>query len=173
MAAADVGTPRAPGKPCARRVSAAPTPGLSGVSRSPSRPTAAPLRRPDHPRARGRSQIRRFFRGVRAAGVGERSAEILETEVCGTLAYGIGTLALGAPAGYKGVFLGVDRRQEDRSLKMVIGMFSRDQAASCPRLCPIPPRATTRQDRVARVAVEAGASMAWDGHPEAHDRGER
>jgi ketosteroid isomerase-like protein len=84
---------------------------------------------PNHPRVSGRSHIRRFFQGLREAGVGELSAETIQIDVSGDLAYCMGTYAFGTPAANKGKFLEVYRRQADGSWKMVADMFSGDQAA--------------------------------------------
>ena len=83
----------------------------------------------NHPRVSGRPQIRQFFHDLRAAGMGELSAETIQLDVSGDLAYCMGTYTFGLPAAHGGKFLEVYRRQADGSWKMVVDMFSSDQAA--------------------------------------------
>jgi ketosteroid isomerase-like protein len=90
----------------------------------------ASLLPPNQPRVWGRPQIRRFFQSLREAGMRELAAEIIQLDVSGDLAYCMGTYAFGMSAATRGQFLEVYRRQADGSWKMVVDMFSSDQAAS-------------------------------------------
>jgi ketosteroid isomerase-like protein len=83
---------------------------------------------PNHPLVSGRSQIRHFFQGLLEAGVGALSAETVQIDVSGDLAYCMGTYAFEKPAYDRGKFLEVYRRQADGSWKMGADMFSSDQA---------------------------------------------
>ena len=85
---------------------------------------------PHHPRVAGRAQICRFLHGLREAGHGELSAELLQVDVSGDLAYCMGTYAFGLLATTKGTFLEVYRRQADGAWKIVMDMFNEEGAAS-------------------------------------------
>jgi ketosteroid isomerase-like protein len=84
---------------------------------------------PHAPRVCGQLQIRQFFQDLHAAGMGALSAETLELDVSGDLAYCLGMYTFGLPAVLRGTFLEVYRRQADGSWKMVVDMFSSDQTA--------------------------------------------
>jgi ketosteroid isomerase-like protein len=83
----------------------------------------------NHSRVSGRSQIRQFFHDLHESGRGELSAETLQLDVSGDLAYCMGTYAFGMPVTNRGTFLEVYRRQADGSWQMVVDMFSSEQAA--------------------------------------------
>ena len=69
----------------------------------------------NHPCVSGRPQVRRLFQGLLEAGVGELSAETIQIDVSGDLAYCLGTHAFGMSAANRGKFLEVYRRQGERS----------------------------------------------------------
>jgi ketosteroid isomerase-like protein len=85
---------------------------------------------PNHPRVYGRAQICRFLQGLREGGRGELSAETIQLDASGGLAYCMGVYVFGLSAGTRGTFLEVYRRQADGSWKMVMDMFNGDEAAS-------------------------------------------
>jgi len=84
---------------------------------------------PNHRMVSGRSGIRRFFRALFEAGVGDLATETTRIEVSGELAYRVGRYTMGKPAPDRGKFVQVFRRQADGSWRCVADVFNRDEAA--------------------------------------------